>query len=246
MLSVSQRAYLDEIGLSKEAVRLYELLLQKGQLSAQAAATYTLDHPSAEYRLFYALEAKDLVRRLAGRPRQFEALPLGQGLQASFVDKQFELKQLLGSAVRPPQPEQGDAVLVGRQALYRLYIKLARHAQHEICVYSIGIAYSRVLEQTQVAAVRRGVRIRHVVQERKVSNYHIIHKWQRAGVKLRHLQRSRGYHLTIIDNTHAIVTFSDPADTEQRISLVTTHSAAVDVLQAQFDQLWSESRPVSS
>ncbi len=245
-LTQKQVMYLREVGLSKEAIRLYELLIQKGKLTAQEAANFTGDHPSAEYRLFYFLEDRELVRRISGRPRSFEALPLKDGLQASFVDQQHELGSLLKLAInRIPTLEQAT-VVVGRQALYDMYVTLAPHAKHEICIYSIGIAYSNDLAQVQGDVIKRGVRVRHVVQQQKASNYYVIKKWLRLGAKVRYLAMPRGYHLTIIDTTHALVTFSDPFDTESRVTLISSNQSVVDIFIAQFNELWAESAAIAT
>ncbi len=145
-LTLKQITYLRELGLSKESIKLYELLLQKGRLSAQQAAHFTGDHPSAEYRLFYGLEAKDLIRRYPGRPRHFEALPLLEGLSAAYIDTQTDLKMLLRAAASgSTNPAEQVRIIIGRQAVYDLYIKMAPEAKREICLYSIGIAYSQAL-----------------------------------------------------------------------------------------------------
>jgi sugar-specific transcriptional regulator TrmB len=241
-LTDQQREYLNRIGLTKEAIRLYELLLNHEQLTAQQAADLTGDFPSAEYRLFYLLESKELVRRIQGRPIVFDVLPLSDGLAASFIDTKHELKTLIS------QHSQGGndqaVIIVGRQALYDEYVRLQPTAKHEICIFAIGVAYTKSLADTQKAAVNRGVRIRHVVQQKKHSNFNVIDKWLRTGVKLRYFPSPRGYHVSIFDDTSALITFSDPEDTENRITIATSNHAVVAIFQAQFDAIWQKSKPI--
>jgi sugar-specific transcriptional regulator TrmB len=244
-LSREQRLYLDRIGLSRDALRLYELLLQKGKLSAQQAAVYTGDFPSAHYRLFYSLQKHHLARSLTGRPKMFEALPLAQGLRLSFYNHEREMRVLLDTALGAPQQHDVTAsVILGRQAVYDEYVRLVKTAQQEVRLYSIGIAFSDKLEKTQRSLIKRGVRIRHVIQQRKLSNQHVVAKWQRIGVKLRYLKQPRGFHFFIVDNHTVCVTFSNLSDTDNRISLLTANKAAVQLFEAQFQIIWDQSTSI--
>lgn len=234
------KAYLKKIGLSKEAVRLYEVTLMHGPLSAKKAGEHTGSLQEAEYRLFYELEDRRLVRRIEGWPRRFEALPLSDGLQASLAQEEKQLEALVAKA-----PLDGAAnIIIGRQEVYRAYSRHARRAKKQICIYAIGIAYTEELAKTQAAARKRGVAIRHVVQEVKPSNFYVIDRWQKLGVQMKALKRPRGYHVTIIDDTHAIVTFSDPQDTDHRVSLLTGDPHIIAIFQSQFESIWRHARVI--
>ncbi len=243
-LKANQIAYLKTIGLSKDAIRLYESSLKLGPLSAREAAEQSTAFPSAEYRLFYELEKRVLVRRLPGWPRRFEALALSDGLQASMVNQEQQLKQLLNHT--DLEGSDQASILMGRQKVYEVYAQYARKAQTQICIYAIGIAYTPELAKTQAGAVKRGVVIRHVVQEVKTANYYVISRWLKLGIALRMLKRPRGYHLTIIDNTCAIVTFSNPDDTEKRVSLFTTDKNIIAIFQAQFEAIWQAAKTINN
>jgi sugar-specific transcriptional regulator TrmB len=233
-------AYLKKIGLSKKAIRLYELTLLAGPLSAKEASLHTETLPEAEYRLFYELENKQLIRRIDGWPRCFKALPLSDGLQASLLQEEKELEKLVSKA-----PDNDSAgIIVGREAVYRTYVQYARQARKQICIYAIGIAYSDELAKVQAGAIKRGVNIRHATQEIKPGNYYVIDRWLKLGIKVRTLKRPRGYHLVLIDGNCAIVTFSDPNNTDHRVSLVTTQPHVAAIFQAQFEAIWRRAKPV--
>lgn len=244
-LTNKEREYLRRIGLSIDAVKLYELLQQKGKLTAQRAASYTYNFPSAEYRLFYDLEKHRLVRRLPGRPRAFEALPFSMGFKFSLQNTENNLHKLIHNVINQKDSPDQLEIIIGRQALYDAYLVLADKAQHQIWLYSIGIAFSERLESTQRNAAKRGVSIKHVVQQHKISNQHIISKWQRIGVRLRYLKQPRGFHFFIIDGSHVCITFSSPDDTENRLSILTDNSAAVELFAAQFQNLWQGAKDIA-
>jgi sugar-specific transcriptional regulator TrmB len=246
MLTAAEQLYLKKIGLSKSAIRLYELCVEQGALTAQMAAMRTQTFASAQYRLFRELEEHELVRRLSGWPRRFEALPVGDGLQASLIDQQKRLESLVVHAgLHAAQPVQAISIIVGRQKMYDAYNKYARQAESQISVFAIGIAYSNEFATTQAGAIKRGVTIRHVLQEVTSKNYYVVDRWLKLGINLRVLKRPRGYHLSIIDDTYALVTFSNPEDTEQRVSLLTTDKPTIAIFQAQFEVVWRSAKPLN-
>lgn len=242
-LTLNNKTYLHEIGLSAHAVTLYELLLNKGPLTAQAVASETFWFPSAVYRLFYELSDKSLVIRKSGRPVVYEALALPTGLQASYAVTQKTLQSLLTQ--QPPGDEHLE-LLVGREALYDRYNVLAAQSKTEIRVYSIGIAYSKTLYSVQKSAIKRGVSVRLVVQQAKPSNYHIIHKWQHLGVQVRHLQTPRGFHVMVFDRKIVVISFSDPINTDNRLSIVTNNTTAVNIFLTYFQDIWTSAQEINT
>lgn len=246
-LTTPQKTYLEALGLSRDAIRLYALLVSQGSQTAQQAATALQVFPSALYRLFYELEGQGLVRRQAGRPRAFSALPLQNGLTAALAVRQQQLARLLALSTSGRLVGESQLrLLVGRQALYSEYARQAALARHSIAIYAIGIAYSPELVAAQRAVMKRGVQVRHAVQQLKPSNYHVVHTWQRMGVRVRLSPSERGFHLMLFDSHLAIISFSNPADTDDRLSIVTDSPAAVRLLQADFETLWHEAREISS
>lgn len=243
LLNKDQKDYLDEIGLSKHAIRLYELLLIMGPLSAQDAATHTLDFPSAHYRLFYELERCGLIRRSTGRPTVFTALPLHLGLETSLKRRESQLEKLL----KNESDKSSDIrIILGRKALYDTYIDCVMAAKEEVNIYSIGIAYSKKLEKSQRQLTQNGVRIRHIIQKHRPSNYHVVHKWLRAGVKLRYLKKTHGFHFFTVDKKWVCITFSDSEDTENRLSILTDNQPATELFRTQFEQLWASARNIKA
>ncbi len=244
-LTSQERKYLIRLGLSKHAIILYSLLLEQGPLTAKQAAALSGQFAAAEYRLFEQLEGLSLIRRQAGRPLKFTALPKAIGLRTAYMQNRDSLEQLVTAMGLSDSGQYGLELIIGRQAQYRKYIELAEQSQKEICIYAIGIAYSEELLTTQRSALKRGVRIRHVLQQIEPSNFHVAYRWQRLGVRLRYAPTEQGFHLMLFDNQTALLTFSSPKDTDDRLSIVTANSTAVHLFQADFQDIWQQSRKVS-
>jgi sugar-specific transcriptional regulator TrmB len=244
-LTSQEKTYIRRLGLSKHAISLYVLLLKHGELTAKQASNLSGEFAAAEYRLFGQLEEFGLARRQSGRPVKFTALPKDIGLRAAYMRSRSSLDQLVAKLGLAEGGQQGLEIIVGRQAQYKKYAELAAQARREICIYAIGIAYSEELLRTQRAALERGVRIRHVLQQVKPSNFHVAHRWQQLGVGLRYEPAEHGFHLMLFDDRMAMITFSDPSDTDDRLSILTENGTALRLFQAYFQDIWQQAREVN-
>ena len=235
-------SFLKDLGLSEHQIRVYEVLVfAKIPFTAQEIAEEVMIYPNAVYRIFKELAQLGLIRKTARRPVAYIAVEKDAGFNTSYLQKQQLLLQALSeSGVKNGEAEK--SVIVGRQQLYEAYINFASNAETDIAVFSAGIAYSKELYKAQKNAVNRGVLVRHIVQHVDSSNYHIIHKWKQLGVDIRRLETKQGFHLTIIDHTTALITFSNPRDTEDRITIVTKHATAVELFRLQFEQMWAQAK----
>lgn len=238
--------YLKTIGVSKDAAEMYQHLLKSKPQTMSELADKLQNFPSANYRLAYELQNLGLIHKLSGRPMRFEAYSLNLGIESSFSTHQKTLQEILGTITREATPNQHLELIVGRQEMYKKYEDLAAQAKQEIVLYAIGIAFTKSLYEAQKSAIKRGVSIRHAVQQLKAENYHIISKWQHAGVKVRHAPSERGFHVMIFDRRLALLSFSDPENTENRVSIVTDNKTAVNLFMVQFQNIWAGAREIDT
>jgi sugar-specific transcriptional regulator TrmB len=239
-LSLKRRQFLHDIGLSHDAIALYQLLLARKTLTAHEASIELHTFASATYRLFYKLEQWGLARRIAGRPLSFTSVPKAEGMAIARKTYDAHLARLLQKA--GPSEDVTMSLIIGRKALYDRYEVLAKKAEHQVLVYSIGIAFSDSLYAVQQDAIQRGVSIKHIVQQLRPVNYHVVTKWQRLGVHVRHNPSERGFHFMLFDGKLALISFSDPHDTENRLSIQTDNRTAILLFESQFNELWASSR----
>lgn len=238
--SASERALLGELGLSKHEVHLYGLLTQsdKSQSVNQLALAMNT-YPTALYRLLKELEGRGLIQKISSRPQTYKALQKQIGLNVAFQQHQSKLKRLLSDATS--QQSESVDIVMGRSEMYDAYIEYASKAIKSIDVFAIGIAYNHELRTTQEEALKRGVRIRHVVQKVRPQNFHVIHAWVTLGVQMRYLPEDQGYHLIVIDDSTVLITFSDPENTEERLTIISKHPTALKLFINQFALIWQSS-----
>lgn len=242
--------YRRQLRLSTMEAMLYETLLNTGPNIATDLALGLDCKPQAVYQLARKLADKGFITvDWQQRPRVFRAIPVEAVIPWLQEVSRDELATVQAALVsdKPLMPARLPAVgmLHGRQSLYDRYIVEANKAQSEILVYAIGIAYDEQLQAVQSEARARGVEIRHIIQQYTASNYHIIDKWQRLGIKLRHHSAPAGFHLMVFDARTVIISLSDPNNTEQRVSMVLQGRAAALAMRDYFYGLWASARLLS-
>ncbi len=228
------RLYLDSLGLSAHEITVYSILVSKNQpLSAQDLATDLFVFPSALYRIFKKLESLGLIHMVGKKPLRYQAIDKNTGLKTAYKLNQENIMQFLNNATNNTNLSE-TKVIIGRQATYDTYIEIAKLAGKSIDLYAIGIAYSKNLHHAQEEAMNKGVKIRHVVQQYQPNNFHVINKWKNLGVDIRYLKTPRGFHFTQIDKAITLITFSDPSDTENRLSILTDNPSVCKLFADSF------------
>lgn len=240
----NERNYLMELGLSNEAIELYRMVFAHGVTTVLRAGDCLCKLPNGLYRLFYELEQLGLVSRVVGRPVRFRYTAPSLSFSAAYTAKTHRLSEMLARTGQSIIANDETEILIGKSALYERYIPMAHQAQHDMRLYTIGIAYSDRFEQVQRELLDRGVRIRHIIQERRPSNYHILNTWRNIGADIRMLPGLRGFHLMIFDEKAAMVSFSSPEDTENRVTIVVQRHGSITSLISLFESLWKESQPI--
>lgn len=236
--------YRQTLGLTALEAEVYEMLLLVGSLPADQIAIGLDCSRHAVYRIVNDLVKHRFAVIRKGWPRIYEAVPLSVALyqveQTNRAEQATLQATMLGAALQSSStPEIG--LLSGRQALYDRYVVEAQKAETEILVFAIGIAYSAILQDVQEEVCRKGVEVRHIVQRYTRENYHIIKKWQRLGVKMRHHPAPLGFHLMVFDGQTVILSLSNPQDTEQRTSMVLHNPVAAVAMRDYFFSVWATS-----
>jgi sugar-specific transcriptional regulator TrmB len=246
-LSMSKINVLASFGLSKDEISLYDLMLfLQREVTAQDIATHAAVFPSACYRLFYSLETYGLVKQQAIRPKSYIAIqpkiafPIAAEIHRIDIEKKLENLRFMDTIQHSPAE-----ILIGRQALYKRYVLELSKTKKNMDAHSIGIAYSDEMYREHVLAHKRGVKMRYAFQQYKPENFPILRKWKHVGIELRHFKSDRGFHLMIFDNDKVLMSFSNPDNTEDRLSIFTDNETATKIFGFYFESIWVSARSVN-
>ena len=239
--------FLDTIGVTQDEKSVYDLLLYGNKpFTAQNIASSIAIFPSACYRLFYSLENLGAIKQVGVRPKSYIAIKPKFAFPIMAELKREAISASVNTLKFNDTPASSSVeILIGRQALYERYCIEVSKSSHIISAHSIGIAYSDEMYNVMRLALKRGVVIRYAFQQYKSENFHILKKWKDMGVNLRHYKSERGFHLMLFDNEKVLLSFSNPNNTEDRISIFTTDKTAIAVFKSYFEGVWLNARHIN-
>ena len=239
-------------GLSPQAVLIYRTILRKGVSSVNEIATELSLKPQGIYRILDHLENIGLIERLRGRPKKYRARTLSGGLnffllnQRSWFLEKLNLEEIArGSNLLKRETRTDISVILGRDELLEKYnqdLKVSKDSVNLIVIgLSLGIP-SETLYQ-EVAAVRRGVVIRELVQEVTPKNREMLLRWIKNGIDVKQT-RPLGFHLILIDDVISYVGIFDTRDRVKRTA-VRFQSKAINLeLQSVFQKYWRNAKTI--
>lgn len=239
------------IGLSKQAIAVYRLLVSDGTLSVIEIGKRLHIAPTGVYRLVEHLHAMGIVTENGSRPARYSANdPVTardqyiQAQQAWFDDLGLGHATALRNGAAGEQL-MGASFISGRSDIFARiamdYPTVTQTAHMAILGLSEGI--SPELLYVQKVAVERGVQCRIVVQEYAPENKDTLLSWTKNGATIR-LGKSIGFHLIIFDNHISYLMWYDEHNRYKRTAVRFTHPGIARALQAVFETHWRTAVPI--
>ncbi len=244
----THHSYLSELGLTTDEASIYTLLLTAGSLSAKDISKQLNIIVNSVYRLTSGLLEMGLVTALEVTPKQFQAVSPKVALSQLAQAQVNNIKSVSSRAIEQLEPQQNPnrlnmGLMTGRQALFECYVKLAEVAQKEILVVSVGEEVPENIWSSTQNAIGRGVETKFIFHKNDRDNTLLIKRWRAMGVPVRHLPQT-GYHLNIFDHSAAILSASNPEQTEERMGVVIYNEAIIEALRSLFFGHWAIAQPV--
>ena len=242
-----------KIGLSKQAIGVYTLLLTHGNLSSADIGKRLHIAPTGVYRLLDHLAALGIITASVTRPTRYSAKDPHTARECYLLAQRmwFDASiRVSGDDIRNRTSSDGGiqvSFLSDRIAVFdeiaRDFPQVKRSASMIVLGLPDGIAPE--LLKAQHDAVARGVVCRIIVQEYTKANAETIRHWIQNGAEVR-IGTSIGFHIIVLDDTVAYVMASDPKDRSKRTCVRFGHQGITREMQRVFDRHWQHARPVST
>ncbi len=233
---------LAELGLTPEESSIYLLLLSKGSLTAKAIGETQDIIVNSVYRSTKALIDAGLITELDVSPKQFQAITPGIGI-TQLAEKKTSTIQSLSELLIQQLPTKENPnrlnmeLLTGRKELFEKFVTLAKDAQQEILVISVGEPVPESIWEVTQEALNKGLKPKYIFQKHDKDNIMLIKRWLAMGVPVRHMP-GEGYHLNIFDSSAAILSASNPKQSKERTGVVIYNKAIIEALRSYFFQQW--------
>lgn len=231
------------LGFGPHACQCFFLINQSGSITVSQIARQLKILPNAVYRLTRQLSQANLITALSTYPVSFQSNPSAIN---NLIDlKVSQLLKLKTTQISKPSANIQTKVdiLTGRDNLMRQYLIMAPIAKKTIDIISIGEPVPDEIKIVNVAAISRGVKIRFIVHQSNSQNQGLLHSWLRMGLEVRYFPQ-QGYHLVVFDCKQSILAVSNPANPEERSSIVINSPNLSLALKHYFDNIWRQAQSI--
>lgn len=240
-----------KFGLSRDAGKCYQVLLESGSLTSEELARKIDVLPNAVYRLTNKLDKKGLIVSLDTYPVKFQALSPDIALSALASEQIKEIEESKTLVIQSLQthginnPQTKIDILTGWKSMMNKYVDLAKEAKEEILIVSIGEPVTDEIKLANRDALERGVSIKFIVHKYNQENYGLLRSWIKMGIEVRYFAES-GYHLVVIDGKKCLLATSNPQNSQERTSVVIYGEGLSKAMQQYFYLLWEKSLAIKT
>ena len=245
----SKNQIFKKIGLTKQETKIYQLLLEKGKLTAKQVSRKLSIFPHAVYRTAGELVNKGLIGKISHSPITYHALPPNTGV-TSYINSQIDqletIKQKLTNHLKGQKNNLDPGqihVIYGKNEIYDLGASLLNNAKHEMLVISVGEEITPDLLKAVNSAKKRKVLIRLIAQQYDEHNKEILNNFVKNGYQVRHFPAS-GYHLAIYDAEISLIIISDSHNNSQRTAVFFNNKGLSVAFRQYFSGLWQKAKKI--
>lgn len=241
------------VGLSKQAIEVYKLLLQDRSLAVNEIEQKLKITRQNVYRLTEHLISNGLIEKVEGYPVKYSAKSVNEARknylaeQGSWFSSLFSNSGLMGNIVKTVKDEKPFEILFFHnrdehiEQLTKEVNKAKTSIKYIILVLPVGVPAE--LMHAQLQAIKRGVEFKLLALEHTKENHTILMSYKHMGAKVRH-GKFLGWHLFLIDDDITSITMFDPENKIMQTGVYFVHKGINREMQGIFEKYWNEAVPV--
>lgn len=232
------------LGLKKREVNIYLHLLQNSSLTAVQLADKLYVTPSTVYRPLANLEKLGLIYKSNLPTTEFVAVEPEAGLESLLKRKTADFNQVKQELMpflanfKSADKYCRIKTYFGKQAMFDRYVQLAKSAQKQILIISLGETVNEEILLANRDACSRGVKIMFISQRLNSFNYDLLRSYEQMGWAVKYYPES-GYHLVVVDQAHVLLAINNPGQTDQRVTVKFDNKSLGLAFSRYFSDLWA-------
>jgi sugar-specific transcriptional regulator TrmB len=229
--------------ITPQAQVIYDLLIRKGEMDAEAIGRELDILPNAVYRAANKLITVGMARKLATYPAKFAAVPAEAALSWYLLATAQQFRQQFN--VKPTQRSNDLApsitVIKDRNSLLVRTDKDAARAKQSIDYIVSGLEVPDETVMVYRQAVARGVRVRKLVQRQAEISDSSLAEWRRNGIDVR-LCPDLGTRMFIFDERIVYLTSYSVDHKDRAFGIRFDYPPLAVLLRNLFKQYWSDAK----
>lgn len=231
--------------LSKQSTSIYHLLLKKKQLSAQEIAKELGVLPNAIYRTTKLLVDMGLIETVSTYPVKFQATSPNEALEnyVSFSQNFFLTNFQKAKKTQTSNNKLSVSFIKTRNELLDTTWDDIKTASKTIDHIVSGLELPAEIMLAYSKALKRGVRIRFLVQNLSELNLEILTNWQKMGLEVRYFPLLEA-RIIIFDSNVVYLTSYNPENKEEAVGIRFAYQPIAKQMKDLFEKKWEVSKPI--
>lgn len=240
------------MGLSKQAILVYKLLIGSQPLSAKEIGEKLNITPHSVYRLLRHLEKSGLVDQIDSFPLKYQAKRINEGVdnylmrQRRWFSNIFNEMVEKGITFEKPKELKFDVKFIqNRDEHWDLMIKDINQVRFAIkyITYALPMDVPNEWIYAHLQAIKRGIDLKINALEHTKENHNLLMSYKHIGAQIKH-GKSPGWHLYLFDDDIAYITMIDSGNKIVQTGVRFVHRGINRELQDIFNKYWQVAHPV--
>lgn len=230
--------------ISPKSVRIYNLLIKSGTLSAAQIGKKISIFPNTVYRNLKELMALGFVQKSNQYPAVYSAKSKNDaiGLYTNIIVQNFQ--EAFSAGADGKEADLKISFFLNRQDLLKRAEKDAYKAQRQINRIISGDAVPAETTLAFKQAVERGVRIRILVQGASHGKTQMIKSWLKMGMKIKYTP-SINTRIVIYDSLITYFASYNPKAASEAIGVRFEHAPLAALMDEVFEQRWKLGKEIN-
>jgi len=232
---------LQETSLPPQAQATYKLLLANGGLTAARIGRQLDIFPNAVYRSLETLQKLGCVTRKDTYPAVFQPVSPSEAVERFLLLSREGFLSTFGNDELAMAEKLRVNFLKDRYTLLKRYATQIRTAEKEINLIISGHELPAEVYFENLKAVKRGVKIRIIVQQFNRANRDIIKSWQECGIEVRYLS-AINVRLVLIDRKIVHMLSYDEKEGLSGLGVEVAYAPFAEMLAGVFESNWQKAK----
>jgi sugar-specific transcriptional regulator TrmB len=235
---------LQDLSLPPQARAAYKLLLAENGLTANQIGKKLGIFPNAVYRSLETLKKFGCVTEQDIYPAIYIAVAPPEAVERFLLLSREGFLSTFSKSEQAQTEELKINFIKDRDALLKKYVVDAKTATREIGLIISGHELPNDVYFENLKAIRRGVKIKIIVQRYDQANKSVINSWQECGVEVRYLE-AVNVRLVVIDHKIVHLLSYDQKEGLSGLGVKVDYPPFAEMLSNVFDNKWQEAQPIA-
>lgn len=244
---------LRQLGLTEYESKAYMSLLRYGDMKGREVAGKSGVPPTRVFDALKSLMSKGFVSLISNKPMIFKPVKAEIAIKGIVEEKTDRLQTLEKSAIdslknfavlkQIPSVEEKIIIVSGYEKMYSIANEMMNRVKKSMLIFSSGEKIPNSTKIASAGAIKRGVSINFIATQCSHENINFLKELKNIGYRIR-FYKADGYTIAIQDSESCVMTFKNPSEPRNRITIFLDNENFSKALVIWFNTIWKMAKAI--